>query len=172
MQITGFLQEVKGKETRFGTFYSLVVGGKTYDTGSKFPPKGFTAGDYVSFEVAKNDRGYETIKAGSLSKQQAPAGVSPPTPPAASVIAMDRQDVISRQAALNSALTMVGLIVQVGGIPESKTTTAAQKADQVDAMVMSYMQRFFKLSTGAEYEMAEDDVAAAAGLDGQWKAAE
>ncbi len=161
MQITGFLQNIKERPSKFGTYYSLVVDGKDHETGSKFPPKGIVAGDYITFTTAKNARGYETIVQGTLSKTTAPAGVAAPTPPPASVISMSTQDVISRQAALNSALEMVSILVAGGGVPEGKSATPAKKAEMLEAMVMSYTAKFFRINTGAEYELPEDELAAA-----------
>lgn len=162
MQVKGFLQRIKTRNTKFGDYYVLVVDGKDHDTGSKFPPKGVSEGDYISFEIVKNAKGYDAMVQGSLSKEAAPAGVAPPAAPIPSAIKMDRQDVISRQAALNSALDMVSILVAGGGIPDGKTQTPAKKAELLEALVMSFTAKFHRYSTGVDYELPEEDVAAVA----------
>lgn len=160
--IKGYLNEIKGEKTKqgFGPYFKLVVDGKFYETGSKFPPKGVAQGDYITFETAQNARGYETIVQGSVSKTDAPAGLTPAASAAAA--GPDRQDIISRQAAFNTAISFVGMLAANGGVPEGKTTTAAAKAEKLEALVLSYMPKFYRWSTGNEFELPEDDVVAAA----------
>lgn len=158
----GFVTKIDARSTKYGTYYDVYVDNKNLG-GSKFPPKGVAEGDYVEYEMEKNARGYEQIRAGTLHKVEAPAGVKAPAAPAPSAIAMDRQDVISRQAALNSAIAFVSALVAAGAIPEGKTLTPAKKADKLEAILMNYTSRFFHLSTGAEYTIPEDELAQVAG---------
>lgn len=114
--------------------------------------------------MKKKDNGYETLVQGSLSKIDAPAGSSPAAASAAVAAAggMDRQEIISRQAALNTALQMTTLLQAAGAIPEGKAASAAAKADKLEAIVMSYTTKFYRYSTGNDYEIPEEDVVAAA----------
>lgn len=157
----GFVTKIDNRQTKFGTYYDVYVDNKNMG-GGKFPPKGVAEGDFVEYEMEKNARGYEQIKAGTLRKVEAPAGVKAPAAPAPSTISMDKQDVISRQAALNSALSFVNVLVAAGGIPEGKTLTPAKKAEKLEAILLSYTAKFFHMSTGAEYELPEDELASAA----------
>lgn len=157
----GFVTKIDARNTKFGTYYDVYVDNKNLG-GGKFPPKGISEGDFVEYEMEKNARGYEQIKAGTLRKTDAPAGVKAPAAPAPSAISMDKQDVISRQAALNSALSFLSTLVAAGAIPEGKTLTPAKKADKLEAILMNYTAKFFNLSTGAVYDLPEEDIAEAA----------
>lgn len=151
----GFITKIDARNTKFGTYYDVYVDNKNLG-GGKIPPKGFEPGDFVTFEIEKNSKGYETIKAGTLSKSSAPQGVKAPTPPAPSSITMDKQDVISRQAALNSALNFVEILGTHGAIPEGKTLAAAKKADKLEAILMNYVHKFYLINTGTPYELPEE----------------
>lgn len=172
--ITGYLNQIKERPTKFGTYYILNVDGKDYDTGSKFPIKGASVGDYVSFELRKKDNGYEVMVQGSLAKAQPPAGVTPAKAAAAVAAASgpDRQEVISKQAALNSALTMAQLLVAAGGVPQGAKATPAAIAEKLEAIVLSYRARFYKDATGSEWPMDEEDVAQAVAATVDWASAE
>lgn len=156
----GFISDIKQSQGRFGPSYQIFIDGKNLGF-LKFEPKGMAVGDYVEFEEEQKGQ-YTNIRNGTLRKAQAPQGVAAPTPKAASVITMDRQDVISRQAALNSALSFVNLLHGSGALPEGKSLTAAKKADKIEAILIEYMQKFHLWSTGAPYEMPEESVGAAA----------
>lgn len=172
--VTGYLNAIDERPTKFGTYYALIVDGKKHDTGSKFPPKGVQAGDYITFDTKQNDRGYETMVQGSLSKIAAPAGSTPAAAAAAVAAAAgpDRQTVISKQAALNSALTMAQLLVAGGGVPAGAKATPAQVADKLEAIVLSYRARFYRDATGEEWVGDDADVAAAVAAEVDWKSAE
>lgn len=157
----GFVTKIDARNTKFGTYYDIYVDNNNLG-GGKFPPKGVSEGDFVEYEMEKNARGYDQIKAGTLRKAEAPAGVKAPAAPTPSSISMDKQDVISRQSALNSALSFLSTLVAAGGIPEGKTLTPAKKAEKLEAILLSYTARFFHMSTGAEYDLPEDDMANAA----------
>lgn len=161
----GFITKIDARNTKFGVYHDVYIDNKNMG-GGKFPPKGFEAGDYVSFEVEKNSKGYETIKAGSLSKLATPQGVKAPAPPTPSGISMATQDVISRQAALNSALQFVEILAANGAIPEGKSLAAAKKADKIEAILMSYVSKFYLYNTGTAYELPEEVVAGEA--PGSW----
>lgn len=156
----GFITDIKESQGKFGPSYQIFIDGENRGF-LKFAPKGMSVGDYVAYEAEQKGQ-YTNIKAGTLRKEAAPQGVAPPTPKAASVISMDRQDVISRQAALNSALAFVDVLQTAGALPDGKTLTAAKKADKIEAIVVEYMQKFHQWSTGAAYEMPESAVADAA----------
>ncbi len=151
----GFLTKIEERDTKFGKYYSLVVNGEKIDAG-KFPPKGVAAGDYVSVDTETNDRGYKKVK--SVTKLEKPAGVSAPPAPKPSSIAMDRQDVISRQAALNTAIQFLDILTKNDALPAgAKNLTPDKKADKVEAILMHYVQKFYKLSTLTAYEIPEEE---------------
>jgi hypothetical protein len=151
----GFITKIDARSTKFGVYHDVYVDNKNLG-GGKFPPKGVEVGDYVSYEAVKNDKGYETIKAGSLSKINPPQGIKAPATPAPSTMTMDRQDVISRQAALNSALHFVEILADNEAIPGGKTLTGDKKADKIEAILMNYLQKFYLYNTGTTYEIPEE----------------
>lgn len=145
----GFVTKIDARDTNWGTYYDVYVDNKNLG-GGKFPPKGIEVGDYVEFEVQKNNRGYDQIKPGSLRKLSKPAGVSAPAPAKPSGITLDRQDVISRQAALNSALQFVTFLASQEALPLPKSK--AKQADMLESVVWEYTRNFYKQNTGATYE--------------------
>jgi hypothetical protein len=156
----GYVTKIDQRQTKFGVYHDVYVDNKNLG-GSKFPPKGIAAGDYVEYEIETNAKGYENIKAGSLNKVAAPAGVMPPAPPtpvAPSSIGMATQDVISRQAALNSAIGFLDILERAGALPDGKTLTPAKKADKYKAILLGYVSEFFHLNTGSEYDIPEEVV--------------
>lgn len=175
MQIQGFLDRVNEKNTQFGKMYDLVVAGKSYGVG-KYAPKGVAAGDYVQFEATqKPGSQYWNVQSGSLSKLDKPAGVSPPAPATSSGGGGsydDRQTVISKQAALNSALTFVQLLVAADALPiAKKDMTTAKAADALLSVTDHYTDLFYKQSTGQDFPREETvpfDMNKAEAGDGSW----
>lgn len=157
----GFITDIKHDPNgRFGPSWQLYVDGKTLGF-MKYEPKGYAIGDYVTYETEQKGQ-YQNLKAGTLSKSVPPAGAAAPTRPEPSKITMDRQDVISRQAALNTALSFVQLLQVAGALPEGKSLTPAKKADKMEAILMEYVKKFHLLSTGTVYEVPEAAAEAAA----------
>lgn len=157
----GFITKIDARDTKFGTYYDIYFDGKKAGAG-KFPPKGVQANDYVEYELEKDDKGYDRLRAGTLRKLEAPQGVKAPAAPAASTIGLDRQDVISRQAALNSAIEFVTLLQTAGAIPVGKTANAAKTGDKLEAILMSYVQKFYKMNTQSDYVLTDDEAVASA----------
>lgn len=150
----GYITDIKERSTKFGAYHDVYVDGTNLN-GGKFPPKGVKVGDYVTYQTEKNARGYETLVLNSLSKIDAPAGSAPPAAPKPSGISMDRQDVISRQAALNSALAFVDLLAKTDSLPVSKSAAAAKRADMMEAILHRYVASFYHINTGSKYELPE-----------------
>lgn len=172
MQIQGFLDRVNEKNTNFGKMYDLVVAGKSYGVG-KYAPKGVAAGDYIQFEATqKPGSNFWNVQSGSLSKIDKPAGIAPAPAPSGSGSYDDRQVVISKQSALNSALTFVQLLVAADALPiAKKDMTTAKAADALQAVVDHYTDLFYKQSTGQDFprdEAAPFDMNAAETSDGSW----
>jgi len=151
----GFVTNIDIKPTKFGDKYQIHVNGKRLMVG-QYPPKGISTGDYVQFDTEMKGQ-YENLVSGSLSKIDKPAGIEPPAPPAPSAISKDRQDVISAQSALNSAIALVHVLALADAIPVGKTATGKAKADKIEAIVDMYTERFYKQSTGAELDLGRDE---------------
>lgn len=173
--IQGQLDRIDVKETQFGTMYNLVVAGKTYGAG-KFPPKNVVAGDYVQFDATnKPGTNYWNLAPGTLSKIDRPAGVAAATPARsyATAGAPDRrQETISKQAALNSALNHVANLIAADALPVAKTVKSDKKADLITAITEHYTQKFYNQSTGETFEFPDQDtkdLASLEGADGNWE---
>lgn len=154
MALQGYIQAVKEKQTKFGVMYDMVIDGTTYGVG-KFAPKGFAAGDYVSFDATQKGQ-YWNLVPGSIAKVAAPAGVSAPPKMEPSRITRDKQDVISRQSALNSALQHVSNLIAAGAIPAGTTVKGPKMADKIDAITAYYTEIFYEQSTGDRLELGLD----------------
>lgn len=166
--IRGFVERIDTKQTQYGPMYNLVVDGKTYGVG-KFAPKGIQAGDYVQFEGVQKGN-FWNVQAGSLSKQDKPAGVTASPARAASGGGMSqdrRQETISKQAALNSALSFVKLLQDADALPMPKTTKQAAKADLLLTVVNDYTARFYHQSTGETFELPDVLPSDLSGAEGQ-----
>lgn len=174
-EVTGFVQAINQKQTSFGTMYDVVINGTKYGIG-KFAPKGINQGDYVKFTSVQKGN-YFNVAPGSLSKQAAPAGVSPAKPAmvssgGGSIGGDTRQEVISRQAAANTAIEFVKVLQQEGALPIPKSVKSDKKADLMEAMLIEYIAKFYKLATRQEFEIPEDllasTIAAAEEADTNW----
>lgn len=121
----------------------------------KFPPKGFSVGDYVQYEVTQNGN-FKNLTPGSLSKLRKPEGVVAPSAPiqvAGPVSYDNRQTVISKQAALNSAIAYVNILAHTESIPGiTKSLATDKRADVILEVVNQFTADFYKQSTGETFK--------------------
>jgi hypothetical protein len=157
-EVTGFIDFINERQTSFGAMYDIKVNGTNYGVG-KFKPKGVEKGDYVTFTAEQKNGKYWNVKQGTLRKLDKPAGVAAPAAKSGSVggFSDGRQVVISKQAALNTSLTMVKLLADAGALPMPAKVAQDKKADLVERIVYDYAAKFYKLSTGETFEFPEDD---------------
>lgn len=152
----GFVTKIDARDTKFGVYYDIYVGSDKLSAG-KFPPKGVNVGDYVKYREETDAKGYKKLVSGSMEVVPSPAGLAAPKPPKPSSIGLDRQDVISRQAALNSALQFLQVLTANDALPAgAKNLATDKKADKIETILMEYTQRFYRLSTFSEYEIPEE----------------
>ena len=162
-----YIQEIQKKETAAGIMYDFVFSDGNKVGAGKFPPKGFGPGDYVNYDITMRGQ-YTNLKPGSMSKATPPAGVAAPaaqqTSAATSGYAKPngnaggydrRQEIISKQAALNSGLTFVNLLVSADALPIPKTAKSDKKADLMEEIVMRYTAQFYNLATGEDYPLPD-----------------
>jgi hypothetical protein len=143
-QVAGVCQEVKAKQTKIGTMYDLVVNGKSYGVG-KYPPK-CKAGDNVVFDIAWRGE-YPNVDTKTL---QTTPGTGAPVH--AQIPYVDnRQEVISRQSALNSSIAWVTVLL---GLDSKRATPEA-----ADAVLVKYRNAFYKASTGKSWLEEKDEPA-------------
>lgn len=146
-QVTGMCQEVKTKTTKIGPMYDLVVNGKAYGVG-KYPPK-CKAGDNVTFDIAWRGE-YPNVDTKTLVV--VPGTGAPPMASSGPAYTDNKQEVISRQSALNSAIAWMQVITGSAGIKD--------KAAADEAMV-KYRNGFYKASTGKDWAEGKETAVAA-----------
>lgn len=157
MSITGVVQEVQTRDVSGGKkAYNVVVGGQSYGAGL-FAPK-CKVGDYVQFEVDES-RGFKNVARGSLkvSKNKPPAeavaeaaATAPKVSTTGGTVDM-RQDTISRQAAMNTAIQFMTLLSSNDalGLPAS---AKGKKQEVLESMLAKYMAEFYERNTGVAYK--------------------
>lgn len=152
MSKQAFVNEIIAKETSFGVMYDFALSNGERVGAGKFKPKGIESGDYIAYDTVAKGK-YLNFAPGSVSKIDKPAGVEAPSKSPTFVPSADkRQETISKQAALNSALTFVGLLSAAEALPMPKSTKASDKADILLDIVNHYTGHFYTQATGQEME--------------------
>ena len=164
-KVIGQLQEVYEKQMgNFGSAVFIKVGNTEYKFG-KFPPKA-QPGDWVEFDSTSKQNGNYTNHAAdykTFRKTTAQAGGAAPNPapaPMAPVRASggsfgdDRQEIISKQAALNTGFNIFSKLVDLGAIAPPSSVKKAQLYDFYMAALHNEAGKCYKLSTGKEWDIA------------------
>lgn len=167
-KIQGKIQYLNEKEGKFGTMYSIKVDGTNYGIG-KYPPRGVEQGDTVEFEVEYNGN-WPNVARGTLRKIEGAPAASPPatsggtTAPAKAAWAggrnADTQDIISKQAALNTALGFLEFALKNETLPVPKAKNAGY--GYLKTIWFKEAAELYELNTGKVWEMPDNDVAAEA----------
>lgn len=167
----GFIQDISSRVVSTGaTMFDITIDGRKLGAG-KFPPKGFSVGDYVNYEVEQRGN-FLNLKAGSVSKATPPAGVPvPQAAPAASsasantAAAFAKQDAkdeaYSRGASANSAIALLKVLVDAQALPMPAKATKATSADLIYDIFKEYTGRIYKMTTGRDF--VDHDAAPASG---------
>lgn len=171
MRISGQLSQVKAKQTSFGEMYDLIVNGQSYGLG-KYPPRGIKAGDFVTLEFEQKGN-YKNVVKGSLRLDDNPAPQTAPAPAAAAPTAYagksayvpfdERQEIISKQAAMNTALSLCTLAQTAGAVQFTKTAKPSDILGLVHQWVLETAQQVYKLTTGRDWDAPEGALSAAVG---------
>ena len=166
--ITGRVEQISEKAGQFGPMISYKVNGEWFLLkGAKFKQRDVSEGSFVDVEFDVNPRGYKDIVKGGLriatADAPAPATAAKPTGRAAATPYADpRQDIISKQAALNTALQFVTLAANNGVLPFSASAKQADKLSLFRAWWLDEAAKSFELSTGKAWEMPEQEAPAKA----------
>lgn len=153
-----FLTEIVAKETSVGTMYDLVFNNGDKVGAGKFMPKNVTAGKYYDYGVTMKGQ-YKNLTPGSIKEIPAPAGGAAPA--AAPTVRSsgggfdDRQEIISRQAAANTALAFMAILQAADALPVPTAGKKAGKADVLEAIAHEYIGKFYKLATRQEFVLPE-----------------
>lgn len=155
--ITGIVQEVKTISRGGRTAYDIVVGGETYGAGL-YAPK-CKQGDYVKFDL-DDSRGYKNVARNSLkvsankppaeAVEEAKATAPKKTTTGGSVDT--RQDTISRQSALNSAIAFMSLLSANDALGLPKSDTKGKRMEALELMLHKYEQQFYESNTGVKWQ--------------------
>lgn len=166
--ITGTVEQIKTKQTRVGDMFDVVINGRPYGNG-KYPPRGVKPGDTVTFEYEVKENGQYTNynivaktmrvdgSAGTSASSSPAPSASPASAVRTSVVTPDRrQEVISKQSAMNTALTMIGLQLTHGAIK-----LPAKPADAFtvfNTLVAGTASRVYEVNTGEVWGLTPDDL--------------
>lgn len=161
---SGIVSEITARKTRIGDMYDVVVNGTSYGHG-KYPPRGIQAGDFVSFEYDTKTNGQYTnhnIISKTLRKDDspAPAAVEAAKAETRTVLAATdkRQETISKQANLNSAIAMITQQIALGGIKFPASAKAPDIFKALEGLVLEQASRFYKLTTGEVWDIETSPV--------------
>lgn len=156
--VKGYIKFIDPRETSVGTMYDVNVDGVKYGAG-KFAPKA-AVGDYVEITYSENGR-FKNIDKNGLKVLPAPAnGGGKPSASGSSPGYDSRQEVISKQAASNTAIAWLDILIKADALPVVKAAKD-KKADLMDALRLKYTAEFYQLATGNELQLEELDKAAA-----------
>lgn len=143
---SGTLESIKKFNTARGAMYSITVGGDFYGTGSKVPPA--KEGDIVEFEFSINGK-YRNIDMDTF-KVTGTGSVKPSGGGKSGNSYDDRQDVISRQAALNSALAYLTLASTLEALPIPKANK--DRLPALDLLLAKKAAEFYTQNTGVPFK--------------------
>lgn len=155
----GTVEAISEKEGRYGPMISYKINGDWYLLkGRKFKERGISEGSVVDFEFDVNDRGYKDIVKGTMRPAEGAGSTPAPSSEKAPVQAQPykdpRQSIISKQAAMNTALEFIKIAISVDAVPFS----AKSKSDNLSLLtnwVNTEASRLYELNTGEAWEIAE-----------------
>lgn len=153
-----YIQSITNRDTAYGKMYDIQFSNGDKVGAGKFPPKGVVEGDYVQYEVTMKGQ-YKNLAPGSLSKISKPEGVAPPAPARSTggFGGDDRQEIISKQAALNSAIAFLALAQSAEALPVgAKNLAPAKRLDALVSMLNEVTSKFYHQSTGKTLVIPED----------------
>jgi hypothetical protein len=180
--ITGVIEYLDAKEGQWGTMFSIKVNGTRYSLGKLDPTAkfGVVKGDVVRFSAAQNAKGYWDVKGPITKVAEAEPQVVRASPSAAAVGGVaatyraaedNKQKVISRQAARNSAIQFLQL-AQAAGVLPAAPKTKGQGFDLLRDLLDKITDEFYNdsLNPKAYTEVAPEAQAApaAAPADDDW----
>lgn len=169
-KINGQLQDIYEKSFgNGGTAAYIKVNGVEYKFG-KFKPRGFEAGDWVEFEASSRQNGqytnwtadYKTLRKSDPGSRgnSAPEPIADSPRPARgggfnSTGNDERQEIISKQAALNTGFNLFSKLVELGAITPPASVKKNGLFDFYVAAFHEQAAHCFKLSTGKDWDIAK-----------------
>ncbi len=163
--ISGIVTEVRARNTSFGDMYDVHINGRAYGHG-KFPPRGVKAGDFVTLEYTEKQNGQYTnynivprtlrVENDKAAQQVPQQAVSTSSGPARIPVVDKRQETISKQSAMNTALTLLGLKLQYGAIKVPAKTQDAFTL--IDTLLADTAARVYEVNTGETWNITAADL--------------
>ncbi len=152
--ISGVVELVNSKEGQYGMMWSVKVNGEWFGAG-KFEPR-CARGDNVTFDFTfkGNYKNMDTktlkVVSGAGASRDPSTGAAGATRPAAATTPYvdNRQEVISKQAALNSAIAWMNLLHAEGGIPIPATIKTGKREGALRELLNQYTSEFYEQATG------------------------
>lgn len=129
--IKGKISKLGSRETQYGTMYYLEIAGNQIGIG-KYAPK-VREGDYVRVPIERKGQYLNLAKGGRVEAADADSSSPAPSTPVAGKSYTPynddkKQEVISRQAARNTAMQFMNLLVGQEAVAFPKTATPDKKA--------------------------------------------
>lgn len=146
---TGYVNSISARDTSAGTMYDIVINGEKIGAG-KYPPK-VTENDYVQYEIEMNGR-WKNLKRNSVKVLDAPKDAPAPKPVKKYSGGDNRQEVISRQSALNTAVSFIALLSQADALPFSKSAKSDVKADKMEEILVMYTNKIHRWNTHEDFD--------------------
>lgn len=157
-EMTGVVQEIQTRDVSGGKkAYNVVIAGQAFGAGL-YAPK-CKVGDYVKFEIDES-RGYKNIARNSLkvsankptAEQLAESAATAPKKSTTGASVDQRQDTISRQAALNSATAFMQLLHDADSLGLPAASNKGKRQEALELMLKQYMKEFYEFNTGVAFK--------------------
>lgn len=173
--VVGTVEEVTSFNSSAGTLYGIKINGENYGTYKTKP--NCNKGDTVSFRFKANGN-YKNVDMKTLEIQagvpQATPELARPAPPREPYV--DKQPIIARQAALNTAVAFLDVLVAAGAVPGIGKTTKPEEAYGIlEALLNEKADEFYTASMagvapgGAVPDSSTSAVEGKAATDGKWQ---
>ena len=175
--VVGTVEEVTQFNSSAGLLYGIKVNGENYGTYKTKPA--CNKGDTVSFRFKANGN-YKNVDMKTLEIQagvpQVQTVLGPLSVPAPREPYVDKQPIIARQAALNTAVAFLDVLVAAGAVPGIGKTTKPEEAYGIlEALLNEKADEFYTASMagvapgGAVPDSSTAAVEGKAATDGKWQ---
>lgn len=158
-KVQGLVADIEARDTKVGTMYNFKVNGESYGAG-KFPPKNIKVGDYIEFNVTMNGN-YKNMDTRSATKIDKPSGeqvqASRAATSASNSSADAKQEVISKQAARNTAVAFMAVLGTAGALPVAASAKPATRYEALTGVLNQLTEEFYNYSQGKTSTPLTDD---------------
>lgn len=155
--IKGVVQAITTRDVAGGKkAFNIMVAGQEYGAGL-YAPK-CKEGDYVMFEL-DDSRGYKNVGRNSLkvSANKPPAeaieeAVATTVKSSTGSLVDNKQDVISRQSAANTAVEFIKVLSANDALGLPKDNAKGKKQELLEQILAKYTQEFYENNTGVKFK--------------------